>query len=143
MFTGVNLTFLPLHFAGLHGFPRKYTEYPDAFFVWNMVASFGSLISLFASFLLIFTFVDSMFIFRKVLRENRTSSMIEWNQTVPIAHSYNQRVLQLVFVFSLLRIFNFGLKGCVQFEFIVIWFLSETCGSIFFYSFYKTFYVWP
>jgi len=77
MFTGVNLTFLPLHFAGLHGFPRKYTEYPDAFFIWNMVASFGSLISLFASFLLIFTFVDSMFMFRKVMRENRMSSMIE------------------------------------------------------------------
>jgi len=77
MFTGVNLTFLPLHFAGLHGFPRKYTEYPDAFFVWNMVASFGSLIRLFASFLLIFAFVDSMFMFRKVMRENSTSSMIE------------------------------------------------------------------
>lgn len=69
------------------------------------------MISLFASFLLIFTFVDSMFIFRKVVRENRTRSMIEWNMTIPTAHTYNQRVLQLVFVFSLLRIFNFGLKG--------------------------------
>jgi len=77
MFTGVNLTFLPLHFAGLHGFPRKYTEYPDAFFVSNMVASFGSLISLFASFLLVFTFVDSIFMFRKVIRENSMRSAIE------------------------------------------------------------------
>ena len=141
IFTGVNLTFLPLHFAGLHGFPRKYTEYPDAFFVWNMVASFGSLISLFASFLLIFTFVDSIFIFRKVIRENRMRSIIEWNLTVPAAHSYNQRVLQLVFVFSLLRIFNFGLKGSVQFEFITIWLLYKTCNSISFNLSNKSFYM--
>jgi cytochrome c oxidase subunit 1 len=86
-----------LHFAGLHGFPRKYTEYPDAFFVWNIVASFGSLISLFASFLLVFTFVDSMFMFRKVMRENSIRSAIEWNSTIPSGHSYNQRVLQLVY----------------------------------------------
>jgi hypothetical protein len=106
-----------------------------------MVASFGSLISLFASFLLIFTFVDSIFMFRKVMRENRTSSIIEWNLTVPAAHSYNQRVLQLVFVFSLLRIFNFGLKGSVQFEFITLWILLKSCDPVSIYFIYKSLYV--
>lgn len=52
---GVLILFVPMHFTGLNGMPRRIPDYPDAFSGWNWVASSGSFIMLASVIVFLYT----------------------------------------------------------------------------------------
>ncbi len=45
-FIGVNMIFLPQHFSGMAGMPRRIPDYPDAFEGWVFISSIGSYVAM-------------------------------------------------------------------------------------------------
>ena len=93
LFIGVNLTFFPLHFAGLHGFPRKYLDYPDVYSVWNIIASYGSIIRTAGLFLFIYVLLESFFSYRLVIRDYYSNRSPEYCiRNYVFGHSYQAEI---------------------------------------------------
>jgi cytochrome c oxidase subunit 1 len=90
IFFSVNLTFFPIHFLGLAGIPRRYSDYPDMYITWNTLASIGSLISVVSVCLLVYIVWEALASHRSVLFVKASSSIIEWaHRNPPITHSYS------------------------------------------------------
>ncbi len=92
IFIGVNLTFMPQHFLGLNGIPRRYRDYRDIHLTWNVLSSFGSLISLVSMGLLVFIIWDIFVSKRNIVFNNRKE--VEWFlENPPKAHTYEEEIL--------------------------------------------------
>jgi cytochrome c oxidase subunit 1 len=124
-FIGVNLTFFPQHFLGLQGMPRRISDYPDAFTGWNLISSFGSMVSLISTALFIYIiylqltggeavkrypwFVPQFFFDSILLLLNRTYNSLEWClNSPPKAHAF----VSLPLTSSILSSFSFILYSC-------------------------------
>nr|YP_003127077.1 Cox1p [Brettanomyces bruxellensis]ACU32847.1 Cox1p [Brettanomyces bruxellensis] len=60
MFIGTNITFLPMHFLGLNGMPRRIPDYPDAFTGFNALSSLGAVMSVGALLLFAYVIYDQL-----------------------------------------------------------------------------------
>jgi len=89
IFFGVNLTFFPLHFRGLQGYPRKYLDYSDLNRIWNTVSSFGSLLSIFSLVLFVYIIFESFFSYRLVFFDDKVIYSLESTMSRYVfSHSY-------------------------------------------------------
>jgi len=137
LFIGVNLTFFPQHFLGLQGMPRRIGDYPDAFAGWNLISSFGSIVSLVAAWLFLYI-VYLQLIEKKISSRNpwlnlpfffdllqgslsRNASSLEWAlSSPPKPHAFVSLPLQSGISYLSLRgmkailLKNFKLKNILK-----------------------------
>jgi len=62
----VNIVFLPMHFLGLAGLPRRYPDYADAYIGWNTLISYGSFLTFLSVLIFLFLISNTLFANKKV-----------------------------------------------------------------------------
>ena len=90
-FIRVNIIFLPHHFLGLAGFPRRYYDYPDTYFKWNFVSRFGSLIRLVGLVIFFFIIWEALISQRPELASFSRRYRLEWVKKCSLMSYHNQK----------------------------------------------------
>ena len=82
--------FFPQHFLGLAGMPRRYVDYPDAYWQWNFVSSIGAYVAGVATLVFLYTVYDA-FARKRVAGDNPWgvgATTLEW--TLPSPPPFHQ-----------------------------------------------------
>jgi cytochrome c oxidase subunit 1 len=85
MFVGVNLIFFPQHFLGLDGMPRRIPDYTPAFEKWNVVSTYGYMLTI-AGMGIFFINIAWSFINRNKAPDNpwgEGATTLEWTLSSP------------------------------------------------------------
>jgi cytochrome c oxidase subunit 1 len=79
-----------MHYLGLAGIPRRYSDYPDFYSTWNVLASVGSLISVVSVLFIIFILWEALVRHRSIIFGKFFRAALEVAHSCPpIIHSYN------------------------------------------------------
>ncbi|RZJ93319.1 MAG: cytochrome c oxidase subunit I, partial [Hymenobacter sp.] len=90
-FIGVYLVFMPMHYVGIAGFPRRYYSWTgfDAFSQFadlNKFISAAAILAFFAQFIFVFNFFYSIFRGRRATENPWNSTTLEWTTPVVPGH---------------------------------------------------------
>nr|UTN43099.1 cytochrome c oxidase subunit 1 [Oxylipeurus chiniri] len=91
-FVGVNLTFFPQHFLGLAGMPRRYSDYPDSYYAFNIISSSGSSVTLVGVMIFLFMIIEALICKRKVILSCSSASSVEWLSGFPPSMHTNEMI---------------------------------------------------
>lgn len=62
----VNIVFLPMHFLGLNGMPRRIPDYPDGYLGWNHIKTYGSILTFLSMLKFIYIISNKLFLNKKL-----------------------------------------------------------------------------
>ena len=91
--TGFNLTFMPMHFLGLEGMPRRIAIWPgnrSDWTIWNLTASVGAFVIAAAILIFLVNFLISVRGGRRAPADPWMANTLEWStSSPPPAHNFD------------------------------------------------------
>lgn len=90
-FIGIYLIFLPMHYVGIAGFPRRYYQFTSFDFTstytdLNMFISAAAILTFFAQLIFLWNFFSSMFYGKRATENPWESNTLEWTTPVNPGH---------------------------------------------------------